>query len=325
MSKVPDGVSILANGTWLLGNGSLIIPPELCTLSTCPLSEANLSYDPSLAGNVFYTVLFALVLLLQVGLGIRYRTWGFLIAMFMGLVLEIIGYISRIQMHYNPFTSNPFLIYLICLTIGPAFFSAAIYLCLARILSVYGVTISRFSPRTYTITFMTCDFISLLLQAIGGAIADTAFSSGTSQTGINIMVAGLAWQVASLLLFMLCCGEYAWRVWRSWIPSAAGSHPLRESGMFKAFLGALGLATVTVFIRSCFRVAELSQGFNGPLANNEVTFMVLEGGMISIAAISLTAFHPGLSFAGRWADANFALRKRKGSRDVDEPKETSHA
>ena len=127
--------------------------------------------------------------------------------------------------------------YLVCLTIGPAFLSAAIYLCLARILVVYGVTISRFSPRTYTITFMTCDFISLLLQATGGAIADTANSHSTTQTGINIMIAGLAWQVVSLLLFIACCGEYAWRVWRSWVPTAADSNPLRESRMFKAFLG----------------------------------------------------------------------------------------
>ena len=127
--------------------------------------------------------------------------------------------------------------YLVCLTIGPAFLSAAIYLCLARILVVYGVTISRFSPRTYTITFMTCDFISLLLQAVGGAIADTADNHSLEQMGINIMIAGLAWQVASLLLFIVCCGEYAWRVWRSWVPTAAGSHPLRESRMFKAFLG----------------------------------------------------------------------------------------
>ena len=127
--------------------------------------------------------------------------------------------------------------YLVCLTIGPAFLSAAIYLCLARILVVYGVGISRFSPRTYTITFMTCDFISLLLQATGGAIADTASDHSESQIGINIMIAGLAWQVVSLLLFIVCCGEYAWRVWRSWVPTAAGSNPLRESRMFKAFLG----------------------------------------------------------------------------------------
>ena len=50
-------------------------------------------------------------MLLQLGLGIRYRTWGFLGGMFGGLVLEIVGYISRIQLHFNPFAKNPFLMY----------------------------------------------------------------------------------------------------------------------------------------------------------------------------------------------------------------------
>lgn len=63
---------------------------------------------------------------------------------------------------------------------------------------------------------------------------------------------------------------------------------------------ALGLATLTIFIRSCFRVAELSQGFNGKLANDQVTFMVLEGMMVSIACIALTVAHPGLIFGKSW-------------------------
>ena len=36
----------------------------------------------------------------------------------------------------------------------------------------------------------------------------------------------------------------------------------------------LALATMCTFTRSCFRIAELGQGFSGPLANDEVTFMV---------------------------------------------------
>ena len=39
-------------------------------------------------------------------------------------------------------------------------------------------------------------------------------------------------------------------------------------------LAGLALATICTFTRSCFRIAELSQGFSGPLANDEITFMV---------------------------------------------------
>ena len=44
--------------------------------------------------------------------------------------------------------------------------------------------------------------------------------------------------------------------------------------MLTYLLAGLALATLCTFTRSCFRIAELSQGFSGPLANNEVTFMV---------------------------------------------------
>lgn len=78
---------------------------------------------------------------------------------------------------------------------------------------IYGVEHSRFRPKTYTVLFICCDFISLVLQAAGGAIADTSSTNVPLQnTGVHIMVAGLAFQVASLLLFALLCIEYGLRV-----------------------------------------------------------------------------------------------------------------
>jgi hypothetical protein len=79
----------------------------------------------------------------------------------------------------------------------------------------------------------------------------------------------------------------------------------------------IGLAAATLFvlIRSCFRVAELSDGFGGKLANDEVTFMILEGAVIICASLALTAFHPGKAFAGNWVAAGYTLRTRKSVED----------
>ena len=46
-------------------------------------------------------------------------------------------------------------------------------------------------------------------------MADTAGNGGTGQTGINIMIAGLSSQVASLIIFMGFCVDFAWRVRKS--------------------------------------------------------------------------------------------------------------
>lgn len=58
-------------------------------------------------------------------------------------------------------------------------------------------------------------------------------------------------------------------------------------------------------------MAELEEGFDGKLANDEVTFMILEGAMIILAVASLTIFHPGTCFQGSWQQANFSVRASK--------------
>jgi hypothetical protein len=83
----------------------------LCTLQICPLSLAHIDYLPNLGGNLLYTVVFGLALVAQVAITVRYKIWGFGCAIFMGLLLEILGYAARIQMRSNPFIKGPFLQY----------------------------------------------------------------------------------------------------------------------------------------------------------------------------------------------------------------------
>ena len=82
-----------------------------CTVGTCPLSCAQVEYLPTLAGNAVYAAAFGLLLIAQLGLGIKYKTWGFMVGMICGLVLELVGYAGRIMLHDNPFNFNNFIMY----------------------------------------------------------------------------------------------------------------------------------------------------------------------------------------------------------------------
>lgn len=93
---------------------------QTCTLSTCPLSEAQVQYIPSLSGNALYLSIFAISLAAQLPLGILHRTWGFLVSMSFGLILEIIGYVARLQLHNDPFDHNAFLMFAPPLVISKA-------------------------------------------------------------------------------------------------------------------------------------------------------------------------------------------------------------
>ena len=89
------------------------IPQYLCTLDTCCLAyQSPFAYRPTYGGNLFFAIIFGIVLLPQLGLGIYYKTWGFMVGMVCGLILEVLGYAARLMLHNNPFDGNAFLIYL---------------------------------------------------------------------------------------------------------------------------------------------------------------------------------------------------------------------
>jgi hypothetical protein len=91
-------------------SGPCTLPSTInCTVETCPLSCAQIDYVPVLAGNAVYAAAFGLLLVAQLWLGIRYKTWGFTVGMVAGLLIEVIGYAGRIMLHDNPFDFNNFI------------------------------------------------------------------------------------------------------------------------------------------------------------------------------------------------------------------------
>jgi hypothetical protein len=109
---------------------------------------------------------------------------------------------------------------------------------------VYGDNVARFRPRTYTGFFVCSDVIALILQAVGGALTSIADDDQRSlqQTGINIMIAGLAFQVASLFLFIVLGSEFALRVHRSPKSEFSDFSGLRQSRKWTMFIYCTSLA-----------------------------------------------------------------------------------
>jgi hypothetical protein len=204
---------------------------------------------------------------------------------------------------------SPFLIEIVCLTIAPAFYAAGLYLCLRRIVMTFGAENSRIQPNLYPRIFITCDFLSLVLQAAGGGMASSATHTGKDpQPGNHIMLAGLAIQVFTLLVFIVLSLDFAYKtVTRI---RALGKENaldprherLRNSFRFKAFVYALIFATLCIFTRSVYRVAELSEGWSGHLIKTQKYFIGLEGAIVAAGILSLNVFHPGICFREAYED-----------------------
>lgn len=147
--------------------------------------------------------------------------------------------------------------------------------------------------------------ISLVLQATGGGMASVASHNNQPvATGDNIMIAGLSFQVLTLLVFIICCLDFAIRAYGRYrrLGAAAAfdqdlaAQKLRGSWLFRGFLLALTVATIGIFWRSVYRVAELSKGWSGPLMFRQDLFIGFEGVMIAVACLVLNVFHPSLCF-----------------------------
>ncbi|KAF1837824.1 RTA1-domain-containing protein [Decorospora gaudefroyi] len=285
-----------------------------CKISKCPESWQVIEYRPSMAGNVIYMLFFLALFGGQLWFGTRNKTWTFMGTMCAGILGEVAGYVGRIMLNLNPFSKDSFLVNLVPLTIAPAFLTAGIYLCVGRVIVTIGAENSRLKHKMYTYVFIGCDTLALVLQAIGGGMAATAKDKEASRTGVNIMIVGLISQVITMTLFLALWADFALRSRRARISgSLLRTQPpmyeyLRSTKNFTFFQWGLFAATITIYVRCIYRVAELWEGFNGKLANDEATFMIFEGPMMILAVLALTVFHPGRVFGDLWVPAGKGVK-----------------
>ncbi|KAH9861427.1 hypothetical protein J1614_011173 [Plenodomus biglobosus] len=277
---------------------------SLRTFELCGLEDSFWGYRLNYIANLAFAVLFGISMVAFLGQGILSKKWwGFTFAMTAGCALEVIGYIARTKAYEYLWEEDYFLIQIVCLTVAPAFLAAGIYLCLSRIITTFGSENSRLKPRSYPRIFILCDVVSLVLQATGGALASVASHENRSpDTGNHVMIAGLAFQVFTLLIFLLLALDFAIRTCRR--ISSDGAYAaldqrhakLRSSWVFRGFLMALTISTLCIFTRCVYRVAELSEGWEGHLMLTQKYFIGLEGAVVIAAVLLLNMFHPGLCF-----------------------------
>ncbi|KAF4554273.1 RTA1-like protein 8 [Elsinoe fawcettii] len=282
-------------------------PDANCTLEICPIQASVYQYRPSLPANIIFLVIFFILGLLHLLRGIRYRKeWTFTISMLLGCVAEVVGYGGRLMLYQNPFSFQGFLMQICLITFAPVFYCAAIYVLLSRVVRHLDVSLSRFAPRLWYAIFIPADLVSLVLQASGGALSST--SSGSSNAGVQVSVAGLSFQVVTLFVFSVACADYAWRY-----NKRHGTKGLTKQ--FKIFTVALTAAILLIFIRCAYRIEELREGYRSDLISNEGLFIALEGVMIVLAAIALLFAHPGPALR---KDEQMVGEKEVGGSSTDE-------
>ena len=281
----------------------------------CLVQYSIYGYFPSLPANAFFLALFLTLLIAQLYLGIRYKTWTFAFALSCGCFVEAVGYAGRLMLHHNPFSNNGFTMQICCLIMGPAWLAMGVYLTLKHVVKAYGSQYSYLKPKYYTWLFIGGDCVSLSLQAAGGGLSAGAEGDDSQlELGSNIAIAGIIMQVVTLAIFAALAGLFFLRRHLALRNRASGkeeatTNPQLQSVRFKLFAGAIIIAFLTTFIRCVYRIAEMMGGWGNPLMQNEAEFIALDSVMCSIAALAMTLFHPGFCFPQMAQPINFGRRQ----------------
>ncbi|KAI1414147.1 RTA1-domain-containing protein [Hypoxylon sp. FL1857] len=252
-----------------------------CQKDPIPGFDFAYGYRPSLAAGVIFCALFGIAFFGHAFQTIRLRRWtSALLAI--GALTELIGWAGRTWSSECPYNQNAFLMQITTLIIGPVFFTAALYVLLGMFINVLGREYSLLSARMYSIVFVTCDTVSLVVQAVGGAMASTASGSGNdTKLGTNIMVTGVLFQLAAMIVFTLLTLDFLRRSSKLGMPQE-----------YNKILVALFISLAAIFARSIFRAVELIEGWNGYLMMHEAYFIALDGSLMVLAVLIFLPFDP---------------------------------
>ncbi|PWY84597.1 RTA1-domain-containing protein [Aspergillus sclerotioniger CBS 115572] len=244
-------------------------------------------YVPSLAAGIVFCTLFGLSMILHMVQLVWKRTWWCAVFV-LGCMVEVLGWAGRTWSAECPYNGTAFLMQISTLIIAPTFFTAGIYILLGRFIHLLGPETSILSPKLYLWIFVTCDVVSLVVQAVGGGMASIEVNkvNGNTAPGTHTMVAGIVFQLASITVFVFLAADFIRRTLRQQLLQTM-------TGTIVPLLGAMIFSVVCIYIRSIYRTIELSQGWTGFLITHERYFIVLDGVMMVLAVGIFNIFHPG--------------------------------
>ncbi|KAG0647624.1 Efflux pump [Hyphodiscus hymeniophilus] len=264
----------------------------------CPVEETVYGYYPSLGANAFFCAYFATFTIVNLILAFRYQTWVFGTLVILGSLSEFIGYIGRIIMHSNPWSNVGFEMQICCLIFAPV--SASFYHSDIPHAQAHGprrgTPILPLRPVLYPWIFISCDILSLLLQAIGGATAATANTPSGSATGGHIMLAGIVFQVATFTFLYILTAMFIFKLRRGLPSLTAEASTVLFSRDLKIFATAIFVSSLAVYVRCVYRIAELAQGWANEIMRDQTGYIVLDGVMCCIAILAITVCYPGIFF-----------------------------
>jgi len=261
-------------------------------------------YNPLkyIASNVLTGIAFGLVLVVGIIQTWLIKRFGakWMMSMTIGAYFFALGLSFRFGLHLHPQSKGIYIVEYMFVVLSPCAFIAADYILLGRIakhLNADKHLLVR--SRRITIVFVTSDITTFLIQACGGGLTASANQPTKALAGSRIFLAGLVAQLLSFLSFTYIYVVFLYRVWRHEREIWVMDNNKKWYKSWLALASALFISCIGILIRSGYRVAELSEGFDGPLTTSQALFYGVDTLPLFVAIAIYIPFWPG-----RFIDSN---------------------
>jgi hypothetical protein len=221
-------------------------------------------YTPSVELAAFAAAWFFIQMIAHTAQNFTRRSWWWMVFS-TGLIFEIIGYIARsLSAEKDPYNLIYFVLQYFFIVTAPVFLAAGIYTILSALISRLGNEYSFLKPKVILGFFVTSDAVSTIIQIAGACL------------------------VFAMSIFVILMASFQYRA----------RHVIKKHG-YILFCVAFSVATILVYLRTIFRLAETAEGLGGKLSTREVFFACLEFAPIALVVHLLAIFHPGRCLGAR--------------------------
>ncbi|KAJ7238968.1 RTA1 like protein-domain-containing protein [Mycena rebaudengoi] len=278
------------------------------------VEESQYGYIPNEKICLMFLVLFGVSTALHLGQAIYFRMWWLLPTATLCGIGELVGWVGRYWSSQSPAAEDPYMMQITTTIIAPTPLIAVSFILLGRIVERVGPCYSWLSPKWYSIIFVSCDLVALVVQGVGGGLAASADDQAGSKMGANIMLGGIVFQFVALLVYTSLAFEFLRRYTKN-LPlrlrhtTAAVERPMDPH--VKILITALTFSTFVLLVRSVYRIIELSAGWHSKIIETEIYFNVFDGAMVVLAIFTINVAHPGLLLGSFRSQQRYSMAMEK--------------
>ncbi|KAJ7585078.1 RTA1 domain-containing protein [Mycena floridula] len=279
------------------------VPPGTC--------HALYDYYPSFAAAVLFSILFGAVSVLHIVQAAKYKA-KFCWVLIMAALWEFFSFATRSISTKHQQSGGLALVTQLFVLLAPLWVNAFDYMVLGRMIHFFmpSHSILGISGSVFGIVFVSLDFISFVVQLVGGSLASPTSPESQVFKGIHIYMGGIGLQQFFIVVFLVLAVHLHRQLLK-----------LERYGTgkknWRPLLFSLYASLILITIRILFRLVEFSAGKEpdkNPIPFHEAYFYVFDAVPMLFALAIMNFVHPGSVLVGPDAEMPSLLcgwRKKK--------------